>query len=77
MPKYYNNSASTGDHHRYLDEAEIQSFDRKTVKLDGDIGYFVVCDLLYPEAIHDKTSNLPLSSENLEITGDMFPKKPC
>jgi hypothetical protein len=59
--------------HRYLDEAEFQAIDWKTVKSVGDIGYFVVCDLLYPETIQDKTSNLPLAPENLEITGDMLP----
>jgi hypothetical protein len=44
------------------------------VQLDGDVGYFVVCDLLYPQNIHDKTSNLPLAPEVCEVTGDMLPE---
>ena len=41
--------------------------------MDGPIGYFVVCDLHYPEDILAKTQDLPLAMELMDITEDMSP----
>lgn len=52
---------------RWLSESEINQFD-----LDQDFlaehGYFVECDLHYPEHLHKLHSNLPLAPEVLEIS---------
>jgi hypothetical protein len=59
---------------KYLVEKEYKAIDWYNVKLDGDTGYFVVCDLHYPANIHNKTKNLPLALELMEITEDMLPQ---
>ena len=59
---------------KYLEEEEYKDIDWYRVQLDGDTGYFVVCDLHYPADIHNKTKNLPLALEVMEITEDMLPE---
>ena len=39
-------------YYRYLDLGEYSNINWLTVTTDGDIGYFVVCDLHYPPEIH-------------------------
>ena len=56
---------------RYIDEREYSYINWYTVKLDGPIGYFVVCDLHYPEDIHSKMQDFPLAMELMDITEDM------
>ena len=59
---------------KYMEEADFQLIDWYSVRVDGDVGYFVVCDLLYPQDIHDKTQYLPLAPEVAQITQDMLPE---
>ena len=39
----------------------------KDVKVDGDTGYFVECDLHYPKKLHDTHNNYPLAVEQRGI----------
>ena len=57
---------------KYMNEAEYNSIDWMHVNTDGDFGYFVVCDLHYPSAIHNITQNLPLAPELADVTYDKF-----
>jgi hypothetical protein len=54
---------------RWLTEKEIKTFDLNS-DFDGDKGYFIECDLHYPEELHRQHSNLPLAPEMLEVTFD-------
>ena len=53
----------------------FQFIDPKTISLkdilnytdEDDYGYFVKCDLLYPENIHDQTKDLPLAPRHFTI----------
>src|SRR5271156_4773061 len=58
---------------KYLEEAEYKDTDWHTIPLDGPTGYFVVCDLHYPQKIRDETKDLPLALEVMEITEDVLP----
>src|SRR5271156_1255278 len=58
----------------YVEEEEYKNIDWYNIPLDGDIGYFVTCDLKYPREIHCKTANFPLAMEVLEIEEDMLPE---
>ena len=58
----------------YIDEVEYAHIDWMTIPTDGNIGYFLVCDLYYPHSIQDKTANLPLAPEIIDITEDMLPR---
>ena len=44
---------------RFFDENEISTFNVMTVDPNGDTGYFVECDIIYPESLHDSYSDLP------------------
>jgi len=57
---------------QYLTEDEFTSINWKTVDTNGQYGYFVVCDLLYPIDIHSSTCDLPLAPEVAEIKYDDF-----
>ena len=57
---------------RYLEPAEYNDIDWKNVKLDDEIGYFVVCDLQYPHGVQQKTKNFPLAPEIGQITIDIL-----
>src|SRR5277367_5295066 len=46
----------------------IMNIDWKTIDTEGDIGYLLEVDLLYREAIHDRTQHFPLAPEDFEIT---------
>src|SRR5437773_7398848 len=58
---------------QYLEQEEYLNIDWSNIPLDGDVGYFVVCDLHYPTNIHNKTKDFPLAMEVLEIKEDMLP----
>ena len=51
---------------RWLTREETQMFD-VFQDIDGEIGYFVECDLHYPSHLHESHSNFPLAPEILEI----------
>ena len=56
----------------YLSPDEYSKIDFKHVVTDGDIGYFVVCDLSYPPEVQAFTADFPLAPEVREITYDML-----
>ena len=58
----------------YVEEEEYKNIDWYNIPLNGDIGYFVTCDLKYPYEIHCKTANFPLAMEVFEIEEDMLPE---
>ena len=39
---------------------------------DGDIGYFIELDLMYPDIIKEKTKHFPFAPENEKINPDNF-----
>ena len=57
---------------RFLDENEISTFDIMAVDPNGDTGYFVECDTIYPENLHDSHSDLPMLPSHLNITKDIL-----
>ena len=52
----------------FLTADSIKKIDFKTVDLSGKFGYFVECDLNYPEEIWEKTASYPLCPININIT---------
>ena len=56
----------------YLEPEEYNHINWKTIKLDTEIGYFVICDLQYPPTVQEKTKNFPLAPEIHQISGHMF-----
>ena len=57
---------------RFISEEEKSQIDWLKIDLLSDVGYFVECDLNYPEQIHQTTSDFPLCPENIDITFDML-----
>lgn len=57
---------------RWLTTSEIRTIDWRTVDTNGEIGYFVECDILYPQNIREYTKDLPLCPENKVITYEML-----
>ena len=57
---------------RFLSEEEKTKIKWKEVNLTLDDGYFVKCDLKYPEEIWEHTKDFPLCPENIEITYDII-----
>ena len=51
----------------YLSTDEIDQLDFKNIPTDGDVGYFVVCDLHYPSHLHNTTQDFPLAPHTMEI----------
>ena len=54
---------------RWLTKSEVRQFNIQG-NYDGDVGYFVECDLHYPKHLHKAHSNLPLAPEVLEVGFD-------
>ena len=57
---------------RFIPEEEKRQIDWTTTDLLSSFGYFVECDLYYPDQIHKSTKDFPLCPENIEITYDML-----
>ena len=57
---------------RFISEEEKRQIDWTTIDLLSSFGYFVECDLYYPDQIHNSTKDFPLCPENIEITYDML-----
>ena len=57
---------------RFISDEETAHINQAGIDLLSDVGYFVECDLYYPEEIHKVTKDFPLCPENMEITYDML-----
>jgi len=57
---------------KFLAESELSSFDVTAVSPDSEIGYFIECDLRYPEHLHDYHNAYPLAPEHMRIDEDML-----
>ena len=57
---------------RFLSEEKKHNIDWKSVDLTSNTGYFVECDLYYPEEIQKQTKDFLLCPENVEITYNML-----
>ena len=55
---------------RWLDEDEIRDIDWRNQTDDQYKGYFVECDLDYPDHLHDAHSDFPLAPERLVMQVD-------
>ena len=57
---------------RFLDDDEITSFDVTAIDPDGETGYLIQCDLLYPDYLHSRHNSLPLAPSHVTITKDIL-----
>ncbi len=57
---------------RWLSPQEISGIDWKIIDTNGVIGYFVECDLTYPQNIRSYTNEFPLCPESKLITYEML-----
>jgi len=55
---------------RFLDEPE--KFDYRSVQVDGDTGYLLEVDFVYPTELHDVHSDLPLAPQHMKVTPEML-----
>jgi len=39
---------------KFLSQTEIDQFDLMSIPPDGDTGYIIECDLIYPDHLHDE-----------------------
>ena len=59
---------------KWLTSEECETLRKNIVSmdLDGDEGYLLECDLIYPENIHEATKDLPFAPERLKIDKSNF-----
>ena len=57
---------------RFLSKQEITSFNLESKSEDGDIGYILEVDLLYPNELHNRHNDYPLAPEPLIVTEEML-----
>jgi hypothetical protein len=57
---------------RFLFDWELDIFDVKQIPDDFTKGYFIECDLEYPDELHDSHNDYPLAAERLTVTPDML-----
>ena len=57
---------------RFMSESEKANINWETEDMTLNIGYFVECDLDYPEEIWQYTRDFPLCPENIVITDEML-----
>ncbi len=54
---------------RWMTDDELESFDPFThVSEEGDTGYILTVDLVYPEELHEAHNGYPLAAEQLNVT---------
>ena len=58
----------------YLSEEEIKKFDLTGAEwdVDGEFGFFLLCDIDYPEELHKKHSEMPFFPERKKIDFDQL-----
>ena len=57
---------------RFVSELEKANINWETEDMTLNTGYFVECDLDYPEEIQEYTRDFPLCPENIIITDEML-----
>ena len=57
---------------RFITDSEKLNINWVSEDMTLNIGYFVECDLDYPEEIRQHTSDFPLRPENIVITDEML-----
>ena len=57
---------------RWLTQEEIDDLIIEDADLDGEYGYLLEVDLIYPEEIHDKTRDFPFAPEKCKISQENF-----
>ena len=57
---------------RFLTERELLDFNVASVSADSETGYFIECDLHYPEHLHDAHNAYPLAPEHVHIDSNML-----
>ena len=57
---------------RFMSELEKANINWETEDMTLNTGYFVECDLDYPEEIRQYTRDFPLCPENIIITDEML-----
>jgi len=57
---------------RFLSDEKAAEFDFKTIAPDAPTGYIIVCDLEYPDRLHDTHNNYLMAPEHLEVSRDML-----
>jgi len=57
---------------QFLSETEIDHFDLMSIPSDGDMGYLIECDLIYPDHLHPLHSDYPSAPENLIVNVEML-----
>jgi len=58
--------------YRWLDDDEIRKLDIASFHENQDEGYFIECDLEYPESLHWLHNDFPVAAETIEITENDF-----
>jgi len=57
---------------QFLSQTEIDRFDLMSIPPDGDTGYIIECDLIYPNHLHPLHSDYPLAPEHLTVNIEML-----
>ena len=57
---------------RWLTSNEIQNFNIESISDDGEFGYILVVDLMYPKNLHTWHSDFPMAPEHKIINYDML-----
>ena len=52
---------------KWLSQFEIERFHVMSVPAESDMGYILVCDIGYPEELHDFHDSFPMAPENVVI----------
>lgn len=59
---------------KWLSKEEIKTFNVMTVKKESTVGYFVECDVAYPNYLHKSHNDLPFLPENKRPKGSKIKK---
>ena len=60
---------------RWMKEPEFSAINWMVLKSKSPTGYFVECDLDYPEELHDAHNDYPLAPERLKVESEMLSDK--